>query len=75
MSSNIRVVKICEMCGRDYIAKRTNTKTCSDICDKRLYKLELKNSKVALVELQTAMTKLPKAFVTEEQIRAINAKQ
>ena len=75
MSSNIRVVKICEMCSRDYIAKKTTSKTCSDICSKRLYKLEVKNSKVALVELQTAMTKSPKAFVTEAQIRAINAKQ
>ena len=74
MSSTIRVVKICEMCSRDYIAKKTTTRTCSDICAKRLYKLEVKNSKVALVELQTAMTKSPKAFVTEEHIRAINAK-
>ena len=75
MSSNIKVVKICEMCSRDYIAKKTTSKTCLDICSKRLYKLEVKNSKVALVELQSAITKSPKAFVTEEQIRAINAKQ
>ena len=63
------------MCSRNYIAKKTTTRTCLDICAKRFYKLEVKNSKVALVELQSAITKSPKAFVTEAQIRAINAKQ
>ena len=63
------------MCSRNYIAKKTTTRTCLDICAKRFYKLEVKNSKVALVELQSAITKSPKAFVTEAQIRAINARQ
>ena len=75
MSSNIRVVKICEMCNKDFIAKKTTSKTCSDNCAKRLYKLKIKNDKIAQVELKTAIRKAPQQFVTEEQIRVINAKQ
>lgn len=75
MSSNIRVVKICEMCSKEFVAKKTTSKTCSDDCAKRFYKLRIKNEKIAHVELETAIKKAPKAFVTEEQIRVINAKQ
>ncbi len=75
MSSNIRVVKICEMCSKEFIAKKTTSKTCSDSCAKRFYKLKIKNDKIAQVELETTIKKAPNAFVTEEQIRVINAKQ
>ena len=75
MSSNIRVVKICEMCSKDFIAKKTTSKTCSDNCAKRFYKLNKRNEKVAEVELQTAIMKAPKNFVTEEEIRIINVKE
>lgn len=34
-----------------------------------------KNAKIAQVEFKTAVKQAPKAFVTEEQIRVINAKQ
>ena len=44
-------------------------------CAKRFYKLKIRNDNIAYVELQTAVKKVPKAFVTEEQIRIINAKQ
>ena len=75
MSSNIRVVKVCEMCSKDFIAKKTTSKTCSDNCAKRFYKLKVKNDKIEQVEMQTVIKKSPKAFVTEEQIRVINTKQ
>ena len=75
MSSSIRVVKICEMCSKEFIAKKTTSKTCSDNCVKRIYKLNKRNEKVAEVELQTAIKKAPKNFVTEEEIRIINAKE
>ena len=75
MSSNIRVVKICEMCGKEFIAKKTTSKTCSDNCAKRFYKLNKRNEKIGDAELQTAIKKTPKSFVTEEEIRIINLKE
>ena len=75
MSNNIRVVKICEMCSKEFIAKKTTSKTCSDNCAKRFYKLNQRTDKIVQAELKTAIKKAPKAFVTVEQIRVINSKQ
>lgn len=55
--------------------KKTTSKTYADNCAKRFYKLKIKNDKVAPVELETAIKKAPKAFVTEGQISVITAKQ
>ena len=63
------------MCSKEFIAKKTTSKTCSDNCAKRFYKLNKRNEKIAEVELQTAIKKTPKNFVTEEEIRIINAKE
>ena len=63
------------MCSKEFIAKKTTSKTCSDNCAKRLYKLNKRNEKIAEAELQTAIKKRPKNFVTEEEIRIINAKE
>ncbi|HBH06588.1 MAG TPA: DNA-binding protein, partial [Flavobacteriales bacterium] len=38
MSSNMRIPKICQECGSDFIAKTTVTQYCSDRCSKRAYK-------------------------------------
>ena len=75
MSSKIRVLKICECCHKDFIAKTTTTKCCSDSCAKKFYKLNIKNAKVAQAELKTQKKRNPKAFINEEQIKIINAKQ
>ena len=75
MSSNIRVIKICEMCSKEFIAKKTTSKTCSDNCAKRFYKLNKRNEKIGDAELQSAIKKTPKSFVTEEEIRIINLKE
>jgi len=75
MSSNMRIVKICEYCQKEFIAKRTTTKCCSDDCSKRFYKLKIKNDKIGQADLKTQIKRMPKAFITEEQIRVINAKR
>ena len=75
MSSNMRIVKICEYCQKDFIAKTTTTKCCSDDCSKRFYKLKIKNDKIAQAELKTEIKRTPKAFITEEEIKVINAKR
>lgn len=46
MSSNIRIPKTCEFCQNEFVARKTNSKTCSDDCAKRLYKLNQRNKKI-----------------------------
>lgn len=75
MSSNIRILKVCEYCKQEFIAKKTTSKTCSDACAKRFYKLNQKKDKIAQAELKEEMKRKPKVFVTEEEIKAIQAKE
>ena len=75
MSSNIKIVKICEYCNNEFIAKTTKTKCCSDNCSRRFYKLKVKNDKIAQAELKTEIKRRPKTFITEEEIKAIQANQ
>ena len=75
MSSNMQILKICEYCSKEFIAKKTTTKCCSDDCAKRFYKLKIKNSKIAQAELKTEIRREPKAFITEEEVKAIQAKE
>ena len=46
MSSNIRITRVCEFCGKDFEARTTVTKCCSDYCAKRAYKARKKAEKV-----------------------------
>jgi len=75
MSSNIRLVKVCEYCKREWIAQKTTSKTCSNDCAKRFYKLKQKEKKIQQAVLQEEIKRKPKAFVTEEEIRALQAKE
>lgn len=75
MSSNIRLLKICESCQTEFIAKTTVTQCCSDACAKRLYKLKKKNEKIAQAILKTQIKQKPSAYITEEQFKVINVKQ
>jgi len=71
----MRILKICEYCKNDFIARKTTSKTCSDACAKRLYKLNERNSKIAKAEMKTEIRRSPAAFITEDQIKAIQAKE
>jgi len=46
MSSNIRLPKICQHCGNEFIAKTTKTQYCGDNCAKRAYKARKKKEKL-----------------------------
>jgi excisionase family DNA binding protein len=46
MSSNIRVPKVCQHCGNEFIAKTTVTQYCGDLCAKRAYKKRQRDKKV-----------------------------
>ncbi|GAB3909109.1 helix-turn-helix domain-containing protein [Larkinella knui] len=46
MSSNLRIIRICEQCGIEFEARKTTSKTCSDDCAKRAYKARKRAEKV-----------------------------
>lgn len=46
MSSNIRILKICQHCNEEFTAKTTVTKYCGDRCAKRAYKARKKAEKI-----------------------------
>jgi len=71
----MQIVKICEYCSSEFIAKKTTTKCCSDDCAKRFYKANKRNDKIAQTELKTEIRRQPKAFITEKELRVIQAKQ
>src|SRR5258708_34432115 len=75
MSSNMRILKICESCQNEFIAKTTVTQCCSDACAKRLYKVKKRNGAISRAETETMVKRKPEAFITEEQMKAIQAKE
>ena len=58
MSSNIRINRICQYCGKEFEARTTVTKTCSDNCAKRLYKMRKKSDKIEQSNLNTQAIRL-----------------
>ncbi len=50
MSSNMKIPKICQFCGKEFIARTTVTKCCSDKCAGRAYKKRKREEKVKAVE-------------------------
>ena len=71
----MQIVKICEYCSNEFIAKKTTTKCCSDECAKRFYKLKKRNDKISQAELKTEIRRRPKVFITEEEMKVIQAKR
>lgn len=46
MSSNIEIPKICQFCGKSFIAKTTVTQYCGHPCSQRAYKKRKREEKV-----------------------------
>jgi excisionase family DNA binding protein len=57
MSSNIQVQRICQHCGKEFTARTTVTKYCSDDCAKRAYKQRVKVSKIEASNSETQRIK------------------
>jgi len=53
MSSNIRVQRICQHCGKAFIAKTTVTKYCGDNCAKLAYKARKREEKLEVSNTET----------------------
>lgn len=58
MSSNIQVQRICQFCGKEFTARTTTTKCCSDHCSKRFYKARLKAAKIEVSNNETHKIKV-----------------
>lgn len=63
MSSNIQISRICQFCGKEFIAKTTVTQYCGDNCSKRAYKARIRSRKI---EDSNAVTKTIKVKPIEE---------
>jgi excisionase family DNA binding protein len=57
MSSNIEVQRICQHCGKEFTARTTVTKNCSDKCSKEAYKARARVSKIEASNKQTQLIK------------------
>ena len=50
MSSNIRIERICEWCGKQFTAQTTVTRFCSKRCSEHAYKERLRQQKIQLAK-------------------------
>lgn len=57
MSSNIEIQRICQLCGKEFIARTTVTQYCSDTCSKRAYKARVRAAKVEVSNKETQQIK------------------
>ena len=57
MSSNICIKRICHYCEKEFEAKKTTSKTCSDRCAKMLYKQKQKEVKIEKSNTETKAIK------------------
>lgn len=58
MSSNIKVQRICQHCGTEFIARTTVTKYCSKICSGRAIKARKRAEKVQKSNTETTQVKI-----------------
>ncbi|MCB9426288.1 MAG: helix-turn-helix domain-containing protein [Flavobacteriales bacterium] len=75
MSSNIKVKRICQHCSKEFTARTTVTKYCSDKCSKAAYKARKRAEKVKQSNTETTRIKsLPieqlkaKEFLTVREV-------
>ncbi|MEI2695480.1 MAG: helix-turn-helix domain-containing protein [Saprospiraceae bacterium] len=57
MSSNIKVQRICQHCGKEFTAKTTVTQFCGDTCAKSAYKARGRKLKVEQSNIETQLIK------------------
>lgn len=73
MSSNILVNRICMFCGKEFVAKKTVTKCCSDGCAKRAYKARKRAEKIELSNRETQKIKdEPKETIKDKEFLTVS---
>jgi len=68
MSSNIQVTRICQHCGKEFVAKTTVTKYCSHNCSRAAYKAAIRGKKVQASDQQVKVVK-------EGPLKAVSARE
>lgn len=64
MSSNIKVQKICQHCGKEFTARTTTTRCCSHKCSSAAYKARKRNEKVEQTNVATTRaSEMPALYV------------
>ncbi|MBS1684459.1 MAG: helix-turn-helix domain-containing protein [Bacteroidetes bacterium] len=53
----MKILRVCQHCGKDFIAQRTTTQSCSDHCAKMYYKTKKRNEKIAISNKETLIIK------------------
>ena len=49
----MEIQRICQHCGKDFIAQRIKTKYCGDVCAKRAYKGRKRKEEIGTANEQT----------------------
>jgi excisionase family DNA binding protein len=57
MSSNIRIERVCQHCGKGFTAKTTSTQYCGPNCSKRAYKERKRTEKIEASNNETVNSK------------------
>lgn len=71
MSSNLSINRVCEYCKNTFVAKTTHTRFCSRICNGRNIKMQNRNAKIEVSNLETRLKTNEKSI---EKIEAIKNK-
>ena len=78
MSSNIRINKVCQHCGGEFVAKTTVTKYCGDVCAKRAYKARKREEKIdkavqdtSTIKRQELQALQSKEFLTVKEVASL----
>src|SRR5688572_646376 len=73
MSSNMRIPKICQICGREFVAKTTTTQNCGDPCARRAYKKRIREAKMnQVVPLTTQIQTFNKELIKDKAFLSIS---
>ena len=59
-TSSIRITKICQWCGVEFVAQKVSTKYCSHRCANLAYKQAVRDKRVKQAEAETLLIKLEK---------------
>ena len=78
MSSNIKVQRVCQHCGKDFTARTTLTLYCSHKCNSAAYKAKQRASKVEASNTETLLIKTrpieelkAKEFLTVKEVATL----
>lgn len=71
MSSNIRIEKTCQLCGKLFIAKTTVTKFCGHDCSRKAYKKTKRTEKIELAIEKEIKTKVFNPMISSKEYLSI----